>query len=308
MKILVIGGTGHIGSFLVPMLAKEAWRVIVTSRGKKEPGKEAPWEKVERLVANYSRGDRNWRDTVAEVKAEVIIDILGTDVPTTYDAAKGTCKHYIACGSIWMFGPPRIVPTPEITQGPCEISKPYAIRYQELLDTRKRARTDGVAFTAIMPPNICGPGKIPLEARGGRDIEVHRAHAAGEPVSLPIGCNTLIGPCDAVDVAQGFFLSVHNRDAAAGEIFNVGSGYSLTATQFIQTYAEIYKTDIPIEFVPPREFFEVIMPAQGANFHFREHMLPDISKIRAKLGYQPQFTPEETMERGVNWMRKHKLL
>lgn len=31
-------------------------------------------------------------------------------------------------------------------------------------------------------------------------------------------------------------------------------------------------------------------------------MCPDISKIR-KLGYEPRYTPEESMERAVAWMR-----
>jgi nucleoside-diphosphate-sugar epimerase len=32
-------------------------------------------------------------------------------------------------------------------------------------------------------------------------------------------------------------------------------------------------------------------------------MLPDISKIRARLGYEPHYTPEQTLERAVDWMK-----
>ncbi len=42
----------------------------------------------------------------------------------------------------------------------------------------------------------------------------------------------LIGPCDASDVAQGFYLVVCNPDASADEIFNVGSADALTAKRF----------------------------------------------------------------------------
>ena len=35
MKILVIGGTGHMGSFLVPMLLEEGHEVYVGTRGNK---------------------------------------------------------------------------------------------------------------------------------------------------------------------------------------------------------------------------------------------------------------------------------
>lgn len=235
------------------------------------------------------------------------IDILGADVPATYEAVRGVSRQLIACGSLWMFGEPRVVPTPEETQNPCEFEG-YALRYEELLATRERASADGFPFTAIMPPNICGPGKIPLDGRGGRDIEVHRAHQRGEPVPLPEPGQTLIGPCDAWDIARAFYLAVQHREAAAGEIFNVGSAYALTARQFIETYGHIYGVEIPIEWVSWQEYAERILPDLGANYHFRAHMCPDLTKIGRKLGYVPRYTPEETMERAVDWMRREGML
>jgi len=305
MKILVIGGTGHIGKFLVSMLVEGGGEVVVVSRGTTAVTDTPVWGKVRRISASYDRGEPAWAKRVADIRAEVVIDILGADVPATYEAAKGPCRHFIACGSLWMFGPPRVVPTPETTQGPCEFEG-YARRYAELLATRDAAARDGIAFTAIMPPNICGPGKVPIDGRGGRDAEIHKAHMRGRPVQLPAGCNTLISPCDAADVARGFALAVGDRDRAAGEIFNVGSACGLPAPRFIETYAAIYDTQIPIEFVDPDEFYSRILPDPGANYHFREHMLPDLSKIRARLGYAPACAPEQTMERAVAWMRDEK--
>ena len=309
MKTLVIGGTGHIGKFLTPMLVAQGAEVVVATRGT-TPVPDAPaWGKAEVLTAEYARDDAAWRSLVTEIGAEVVIDIIGRDVPGTYQAARahGELRHFIACGSVWMFGPPKVAPTPPVTQGPCE-SKGYAERYRLLQETLGAAARDGVAFTAIMPPNICGPGKIPLDCSGGRDLEVHKAHRQGLPVRLPSGCNTLIGPCDAEDIARCFCLATDNRDAATGEIFNVGSAYALTAPQFVRTYGQIYQSEIPIEFVAPDEYYNSILPDAGANYHFREHMLPDISKTRARLDYEPQYTSEETMQRAVDWMRREKLI
>ena len=306
MKILIIGGTGHIGSFLVPMLADKAEKVIAVSSSRTSV--EAPgWENVQLVRAVYKRNDREWSDFINQIEFDVLIDILEIDAPTTYEAAKPHCKHYIACGSLWMFGPPRLVPTPEITQGPCPFAG-YATRYGGLLSTQERAESDTVAFTAIMPPNICGPGKIPLDGHGGRDLEVHKAHMQGKPVKLFHGCNTLIGPCDAEDIARAFFLAVCKPEAAAGEIFNVGSAYALPAVQFIEAYGEIYNSKIPIEFLSSEVFLNSVLPDPGAHYHFTQHMLPNISKIRSKLGYKPMYTPEETMERAVKWMRDQGLL
>ena len=306
MKILIIGGTGHIGSFLVPMLAAKGEKITVVSR-KTQNIEKAGWEKVQIAQASYVRQDSKWREFISETDFDVLIDILGADVPGTYEAAKDHCKHFIACGSLWMFGPPKIVPTPEETQGPCPFEG-YASRYSELLSTRERSEKDGMKFTAIMPPNICGPGKIPLDGHGGRDLQVHKRHMEGKAVKLFDGCNTLIGPCDAEDVAQGFFRAVCHAEEAAGEIFNVGAAYSLTASEFIQTYAEIYGSTIPIEYVSSETYFGSVLPQLGANYHFSQHMLPDISKIRSKIGYEPKYTPEETMARAVAWMKKQGIL
>ena len=108
--------------------------------------------------------------------------------------------------------------------------------------------------------------------------------------------------------SAGFRLAVRDPDAADGEIFNVGAAYALTAPQLVAAYAEIYDTAIPIEEISWDEFLTDYMPDPGANFHFRTHMCPDISKLRTKLGYEPRYTPEETMARAVAWMREEGVL
>jgi len=307
MRVAIIGGTGHIGGFLTVQLVQDGHEVTVITRGARPTPRGSEWEKVNLVKAEYRRDDPQWQQFIRDTGAEVVVDIIQADMAGTYQAIRGTACHYVVCGSVWMLGIPTRVPAPEVSFGPA-IGENYQRRFQEIQSVMAQAERDGFAVTAILPPNICGPGKIPLDLRGGRDIEVHRAHQRGEPVQLPQGCNTLIGPCDASDVAQGFRLAVRHRDAAAGEIFNVGAPYALTAPQFVATYGKIYGSNIPIEWVPHEEFYKEILPADGANAHFRAHMCPDLSKIRARLGYEPQFTPEQTMERAVDWMRSQGLL
>jgi nucleoside-diphosphate-sugar epimerase len=147
-----------------------------------------------------------------------------------------------------------------------------------------------------------------LETRGGRSVAVHRELARGATVKLAMGADVLIGPCDAHDVAKAFFLAAMEPEAAAGLIFNVGSAYALTASEFVATYAEIYGVKIPIERVPWSEFCDSVVPEPMARHHFEAHMCPDISSIRAKLGFEPRFTPPQTMSRAVEWMRTQRLL
>jgi nucleoside-diphosphate-sugar epimerase len=305
MNICIIGGTGHIGKFLVEMLVEAGHNVTVVTSGRTPLPVDGAWKSVREVHQKY--GVDGWTDTIAQLRAEVVIDILQADSPGLYEAVKDTCEHFIVCGSLWMLGLPHRVPTPDQTQSDYVIGG-YDIRYHAMLETKARAAAEGKAFTAIMPPNICGPYKIPLDGKGGRSLEVHKSHQRGELVKLPEPCSTLIGPCDAQDVARGFFCAVQNRTGATNEIFNVGSAYALTSDKFIETYGDIYGVKIPVECVSWQEFASDVVPDPTSNWHFKANMCPDISKICRKIGYQPVYTPEQTMERAVKWMMHEKML
>jgi len=304
MKILVIGATGHVGHVLVPMLVEAGHEVVAVSRGRVPAPTGDAWRGVRFAVGN-STSEAGLSPLTAH-RPEAVIDIPGT-AATTYRVFRGVAQHIVAIGSVWMFGEPRVVPTPEETQGPCPFAS-YAERYQDILRLVAASATDGVAFTAIMEPNICGPGKIPLDCLGGRDIEQHRAHARGETVVLPEGAEALVAPGDIEDIARCFLLAVTRREQAAGQMFNVGPASALTWSELVAAYGELYGVSIPIRRVGWTEYQEKISPGLGHWFHLKAHMCPDIGKARRLLGYEPRYTPRQTLARAVKWMRDKNLL
>lgn len=296
MKVLVIGGTGHVGTFLCELLVDRGHEVVVASRGTKALPKG-----VKSIVCDATKPEE--LIALRSEKFDAVAVFPGC-AGVVYDALAGYVKHLVACGSLWMYGNPRRVPTPEITQSECPFSG-YAARYKDMI----RMLADGRSlFSAVMPPNICGAGKIPLDGLGGRDIEVHKAHRRGETVFLPDGPQALIAPCDAHDIAMLFALCIEQPEKAGGQMFNVGPRYALTSSQFIQTYADIYQTTIPVEYVPWETYKNEISPDIGYWWHFYAHMCPDYSKATALLGYRPQYTAEEAMQNAVRWMYDQKLL
>jgi len=304
MKVLIIGGTGHVGGFLVPQLVDAGYEVVVSGSGRTAMPEDGIWSKVKYVACETGVG----KDITAllDIEPHVVIEMCG-HAWSTYVQMKGRVEHFIACGSLWMFGEPKEVPTNEKTQNPCPFES-YAQRYQDIHKMIEQSPADGTAFTAIMPPNICGPGKIPLECMGGRSVEVHRSHAAGEEVVLPDGPDVLLGPCDAEDIANCFKLAVLNRAQASGQIFNVGSSPALTATQLVNIYAEIYNIEIPIRRVSWSEYIEKFNSDMGGWWHFKAHMCPDINKAKELLGYQPKYSPAQSLSRAVNWMREQKII
>lgn len=304
MKILIIGGTGHMGSHLAPILVSQGHKVYIATRGNKSTVSEA-FAGTEFIICDAADED-NLKEIASKYNFDAVVDFPGTGF-ITWNVFKDKVAHIIVCGSLWMFGRPNVVPTPEITQSECPFPN-YAKRYSQIEKMRSESGKYKAFFTAIMPPNICGPGKIPLDTMGGRSIEVHRAVMNGATVYLPDGPETLISPCDAYDLAMLFALALNYREAAAGEIFNGGSNYAMPVTQFVKTYGKIYNVEIPIKYVPWEEYKIKVNPSIGAWWHFYSHMCPDISKAKRLLGYEPKYTPEQAMERAVEWMKEQQLL
>ena len=51
MKVVVIGGSGHVGTYLVPRLVAAGHAVVNVSRGEREPYQShAAWSRVERVA------------------------------------------------------------------------------------------------------------------------------------------------------------------------------------------------------------------------------------------------------------------
>ncbi|MBE6688354.1 MAG: NAD(P)-dependent oxidoreductase [Ruminococcaceae bacterium] len=289
MKILVIGGTGHMGTFLCRILAERGHNVTVaTRRGIAPDGFEA-------ITLNANSPEELF--PLKSREFDTVIDFPGA-ARNVYDVLGDSVGHIIGCGSLWMYGAPKNVPTPEKKQSDCPF-KGYAARFEKIMDMIEDKKCP---FTAIMIPNVCGPGKIPLDYMGGRSIDVHKAHKNGAKIYLPDGAEPLISPCDAQDLAMLFALAAENPEKSGNNLFNAGPVNALTITEFVNTYSRIYGSNNEIEYVSWEKYTTEISPSVDYWWHFYSHMCADTSKARSVLGYNPQFTCEETMERAVKWM------
>ena len=57
-RIVVIGATGHVGTYLVPRLVRAGHDVVALSRGEREPYSPAPeWAFVERISVDREAED-----------------------------------------------------------------------------------------------------------------------------------------------------------------------------------------------------------------------------------------------------------
>jgi nucleoside-diphosphate-sugar epimerase len=78
-RVVVIGATGHVGTYLVPRLVRAGWDVVALSRGEREPYEPAPeWRAVERVTADRESEDAagSFGDRVAALGADAVIDMI----------------------------------------------------------------------------------------------------------------------------------------------------------------------------------------------------------------------------------------
>lgn len=90
------------------------------------------------------------------------------------------------------------------------------------------------------------------------------------------------------DVVEATVLAL-TQDAAANQVFNVGTGVPVSVMEVAQTLVRLFDTQVPIEV--------------SGNFRLGDirHNYADLSKITAALGFEPQYDFERGIAELVAW-------
>ncbi|MEO3886481.1 NAD-dependent epimerase/dehydratase family protein [Nonomuraea sp. B5E05] len=119
MRVVVIGGSGHIGTYLIPRLVDAGHDVVAVSRGERQPyTPHAAWRQVEQVTADRTaeEADGSFGRRVAELDGDVVIDLICfTEASARHlaQALDGRVRQFLHCGTIWVHGPSTRVPTTE---------------------------------------------------------------------------------------------------------------------------------------------------------------------------------------------------
>src|SRR5689334_8886827 len=108
MVIVVIGGTGHIGTYLVPRLVTAGHEVICVSRQARTPYRHDPLWNAVRMVQidrESAEASGSFASQIRALRAEVVIDLIcftPASARALVEALSGHVKHFIHCGTIWV--------------------------------------------------------------------------------------------------------------------------------------------------------------------------------------------------------------
>ncbi len=312
LRVVVIGGSGHIGTFLIPRLVRAGHEVINVSRhGGTGYATEPAWQQVRQVIADRRQldADGTFGDTVLAFEPDVVVDLVcftAESAQALVDALRGRVAHLLHCGSIWRYGPSRKLPIAEGSNSAGPPFDEYGIQKAAIAELLKaETASGGLVTTSIHPGHIVGPGWHPTGPLGNIDPEVWRTLSAGGTVQVPGSGTETLHHVHADDVAQLFELAIKHRDAAAGEDFNAVAPTALTVRGYIEIASGWFGQAASLESIT-WEAYHAVAPDQDyadqswGHLH-RSHVF-SIGKATSLLGYAPRYEPEQAILESVRWL------
>jgi nucleoside-diphosphate-sugar epimerase len=303
-RVVVIGATGHVGTYLVPRLVRAGHEVVALSRGEREPYVPAPeWRAVQRVAADREAEDAAgvFGERIAALAPDAVVDMLcftPESAGQLLDALRPTRPLLLHCGTIWVHGPVARVPVtedePRTAYGEYGTGKAAieALLHRETVG-------GGVPSVVLHPGHISGPWPS-ITPAGNLDLDVWRRLAAGEPLALPgLGLGVL-HHVHADDVAQAFERAL-SRPAAIGSSFHVVSEQAMTLRGLAAGVAGWFGREPVLEFVEWAEFERRVGAghAEATREHVARSVAASIDRARDVLGYRPRFSSLDALHESL---------
>ncbi|MHA6299140.1 NAD-dependent epimerase/dehydratase family protein [Devosia sp. CAU 1758] len=308
-RIIVIGATGHIGTYLVPRLVHAGHEVVAVSRGTSQPYvADNAWSRVESVSldrdALEATGD--FGRAIADLRGDIVVDNICFTLDSARQLAEaliGNVRHFLHIGTIWTHGFSEVVPTPEdVTKRPFG---EYGVQKAAIEDyLLGLARCDGLPVTILHPGHIVGQGWSPLNPAGHFDNAAFEAIARGEPLALPnIGMET-VHHVHADDIAMLLMRAMENWSAAKGEAFHAVSPGAVTLRGYAEAMYRWFGKEPALSFQPWEEWRAMQTPenAQATWEHIIRSPNASIEKGRRLLGYAPRYTSLAAVQESVSWL------
>lgn len=311
MHTVVVGGTGHVGTYLVPRLVRMGHDVTNVSRGHREPYlRDGAWDAVvHEEIDREELAPGAFAEAIAALDPDVVIDLINFEpegATAMVEALAGEVRQFLHAGTIWMYG--HGVERPATEDQPRNPLGEYGRKKVEieeiLLDAAHR---EGFPATLLHPGHIVGEGWVPLTPRGDFQPEVFERLARGAELALPhIGMET-VHHVHADDVAQAFTAALRNRSTAVGESYHVASPGAVTLRGYAESTARYLGSEPNLTFLPWDEFEERVPDeaAEQTRTHIEHSPCVSVRKARRHLDYRPRYSSMQAIRESVDWLIEH---
>jgi nucleoside-diphosphate-sugar epimerase len=312
MRVVVIGGSGHIGTYLIPMLVEAGAEVVNVSRGQREAYlPHTAWQRVTQVQADRDQEDRDttFAQRILSLNPDVVVDLIcftENSARSLVEALTGHIQHFLHCGTIWVQGHSTIVPMTE--DQPLHPFGDYGIQKAAIeAYLLGQARQRHFPVTVLRPGHIVGPGYSPLNPAGHFNPQVFATIARGDKLTLPnLGLET-VHHVHARDVAHAFMQSITHWSTSIGEAFNVVSPAAITLRGYAEAmYAWFGKTPA-LDYLPWDTWRTTVTEdeARATWDHIAHSPNASIAKAQRLIEYKPIYTSLQAIYEAVTWLRDH---
>jgi nucleoside-diphosphate-sugar epimerase len=307
-RVVVIGATGHIGTYLVPRLVDGGHDVIAVNRRQRSPYIfSSRWDAVTRVRADRDAEDASgtFGDRIAALRPDVVIDLIcftRTSAQQLVEALRPSRPLLVHCGTIWVHGPALRVPVTEdeprtaygeYGTGKAEIE---ALLHQE-------TQAGGVPAVVLHPGHISGPGWPVITPAGNLDPATWTRLATGRPLALPDHGLGVLNHVHADDVAQAFERAL-SSPAAIGASFHAVADQAMTQRGLAAGVAGWFGREAVLEFVDWDEFTRRVGVQHAAvtREHTSRSIAASTARAREVLGYAPRYTSLDALREALAWL------
>lgn len=298
MKVLILGGSGLIGTGIARLLSLSGHSVTVFSRTR--PAGLAP------NVAHIAGDRRDHAWFVGRFRRgrryDAVIDLLTytqADAVSLVEAFRGRTGQLIFCSTIEVYAKTAQLPVTEST--PRDPITEYGSSKVIAEDHLTRAAAAGAfGLTILRPAYTYGEGKPLLYALG--DTPYLGRIASGRPIVVPGDGTTAWVACHRDDVATAFVAAVGNA-RTFGKAYNVSGHQPMSWNEFHERVGTIVRAPAVTLVHLPTDLLCAVLPRR-LRYPERQHIFSfnysfDTTAARRELG----FAPEIGLEEGVGRLR-----
>ena len=312
MKVLVIGGTGFIGSHVVRQLIEMKHEIIVFHRGETKTNlPQVKWIKGDRH--HLSEYKQEWKKLAPQVVLDMI-PYTAKDAQGVVDTFKDIAQRIVAISSadvyrardiIWQRETGMIDPIPLTENSPLRSQlypyrglseDPLAHDYDKIPVEQIYMNATELPATIIRLPMVYGAGdyRHRLYPYLKRMNDRRSAIVLEEKIARWLGCYGSVE-----NVAHAIALAVDDNKAKR-RIYNVSES-PITVAELVRAIAEIVNWQGKVVIVPQSQ-----MPDTW-NFmaNLDQHWLTDSTRIRTELSYTEIVDRHQALRRTIAWSRKH---
>jgi UDP-glucose 4-epimerase len=123
-----------------------------------------------------------------------------------------------------------------------------------------------------------------------------RQALAGQPITV-FGDGTQSRSFTYVGDVVECLLKLMEVPGAIGEVFNIGNGQEISILELAEKVKTMARSQSPIVFVPYDKAYE-------SGFEDMPRRVPDITKIRRAVGYEPRVHLDEIIARVIDYFQK----